>query len=443
MKRLIALNLFIMLFLGIGQVLAGQLTEIKSERLKLDLMKAIDMAMENNPGIMEARDSAQSAYHGLGVANSLNSPRLSAGYSLTQLDQQPYSAGTGTKIPVEDKTNFSWDITASQPLFTGFAITSQCGIASKTHEISKFNIELVRADTCYLAKKAYISKLLAEKMVKVAEDSVESLKSHEADAQKFYGQGMIPYSDVLKARVGLASAIHNLENARSEEEISTQSLGLVLNIQDINEKDLVLKDLSVLPDKPEWVKFDDKAAFDERPEMKILKLQSAMIDDQIRLSESSFYPKVYLLGKYEQNGKDIGTTEHNYRNRFNTSLRIQADWTLFEGGKTLSERSSLKSQKRALSQRIAGLENRIRLDLTESLSKLRVAEANYKTASSALGQAKENWRITNLQFTQQMATASDVLDARFFLSRTETDYYRSLYGCHLAMAAYVRALGKY
>lgn len=41
-------------------------------------------------------------------------------------------------------------------------------------------------------------------------------------------------------------------------------------------------------------------------------------------------------------------------------------------------------------QKITGLENRIRLDLKESMARLRVAEANYKTASAALKEAKEN-----------------------------------------------------
>lgn len=426
-----------------GLALAEADNGVKPGKLSLDMHKAVEIAIQNNPGIIEAKDSSQSAYHSLEAAKALHAPKISAGSSLTQLDQQPYSAGTGMRIPIEDKTNFSWDITASQPLFTGFAITNQCGIASKNLEISKFNLELVRADTCYLAKKAYISKLLAEKLVRVAGESVESLRLHEADALKFYGQGMIPYSDVLKAQVGLASATHNLENAKSEDEISLQNIASVLNLQDIDESKIELKDLKDLPEKPDWVQYDEKTAFESRPEMKILQLQSELMDNQIGLAESSFYPKVYLLGKYEQNGKDIGTTEHDYRNRFNTSLRIQADWTLFEGGKTVSERSALKSQKRALTQKIAGFENRIRLDLTESLSRLKVAEANYRTASSALDQAKENWRITNLQFRQQMATASDVLDARLFLSRTETDYYKSLYGCHLALAAFVRAVGKY
>lgn len=440
MKRLILLNICLFVF-KISLASAQPETGVKSEKIGLDLKKAVEMAIENNPRIIEAKESSSAASHILEATETLKIPKISAGYSLTQLDEQPYSSGTGMRIPVEDKTNFSWDITAVQPIFTGFAITSQCGIAGKNVEISKKNIDLVIADSAFQAKNAFISRLLAEKLAGVSKDSVESLKAHERDAQKFFDQGMIPYSDVLKAQVGLASASHNLENAMADLEISHQNLLLVINIP--QNQDIEPVDIKGLPEKPEWTVYDEKAAFESRPEMSILRLQTEQIDHQIKLAESSLYPRVSLLGRYEQNGKDAGTTEHDYRNRFNSSVRLQADWTLFEGGRAIKERNALKSQKRAVMQKITGLENRIRLDLKESLARLRVAEANYKTASAALSQAKENWRITNLQFSQQMATASDVLDARLFLSKTEGDFYRSMYGCHIALASLARAQGRY
>lgn len=444
MKRLILLNLCLVIFKISCSTACAEIC-VNTEKTGLGLKKAVEIAIKNNPSIIEALDNEVSAQYSLEAAEALNAPKISTAWSVTQLDQQPYSAGSGTRIPVEDKTNFSWDVTAVQPLFTGFAITSQCGVAKKDLEISTLNIDLARTSIAYQAKHAFISRLLAEKLVKVAEESVESLRTHENDAKKFYSQGMIPYSDVLKAQVGLASATHNLENARSEEETITLNFLAVLNLPQFseNQKQYVLEDLSSLPEKPDWFVYDESAAFESRPEMKILKLQSARLDHQTRLAESSFYPKVYLMGKYEQNGKDAGTTEHEYRNRFNSSIRLQAEWTVFEGGRSLKEKNALIYQKKAVAQKITGLENRIRVDLKESVSRHRVAEANYRTALSALDQARENWRITNLQFSQQMATASDVLDARLFLSRTETDYYRSLYGCHLAMAAYARATGKY
>jgi len=65
-----------------------------------------------------------------------------------------------------------------------------------------------------------------------------------------------------------------------------------------------------------------------------------------------------------------------------------------------------------------------------------------QTAQKSLVQAKENWRITNLQYQQQMTTSTEVLDARTFLTQAETNYYGALYGYMISLAELERAVGE-
>jgi outer membrane protein TolC len=73
---------------------------------------------------------------------------------------------------------------------------------------------------------------------------------------------------------------------------------------------------------------------------------------------------------------------------------------------------------------------------------LQVSRKNIRTAKESLGQAKENYRITNLQYQQQITTSTEVLDARTFLSQAETNYYGALYGYMISEAELERAMGK-
>jgi outer membrane protein TolC len=59
----------------------------------------------------------------------------------------------------------------------------------------------------------------------------------------------------------------------------------------------------------------------------------------------------------------------------------------------------------------------------------------------ALDQAKENYRMTNLQYQHQLATTTNVLDARAFLSQAMTNYYGALYGYLIAEAELERVAG--
>ena len=71
-----------------------------------------------------------------------------------------------------------------------------------------------------------------------------------------------------------------------------------------------------------------------------------------------------------------------------------------------------------------------------------VALKNIETAEKALAQAHENWRITDLQYQQQAATSTDVLDARAFLTQADSNYYRAVYGYLDAVAGLERAVGE-
>ena len=54
----------------------------------------------------------------------------------------------------------------------------------------------------------------------------------------------------------------------------------------------------------------------------------------------------------------------------------------------------------------------------------------------------ENWRITDLQYKEQIATSTDVLDARTELTQAESNYYQALYGYMISLCDLERAMGK-
>ena len=86
-------------------------------------------------------------------------------------------------------------------------------------------------------------------------------------------------------------------------------------------------------------------------------------------------------------------------------------------------------------------EDNIALEVKSAFRNMEVARTNIETASTALDQAKENYRITNLQYQHQLATTTNVLDARTFLSQARTNYYGALYGYLISEAELERVAG--
>ena len=86
--------------------------------------------------------------------------------------------------------------------------------------------------------------------------------------------------------------------------------------------------------------------------------------------------------------------------------------------------------------------DKIRLEVKSAYLNIIVARRNIETARETLNQAEENYRITNLQYQQQMTTSTEVLDARTLLTQAQTNYYSSLYGYNIALSELERAMGE-
>jgi len=406
----------------------------------LTLKEALNVALSNNTLIKEAIERKKAALDGKKSAWADFLPKLSAKYSYTRLKDTPYAIFGPSKVDIGDNDKYHWDVTLYQPIFKGFAILTKYRMAKldlNTREIEKYQAKLEVAKE---VKTAYFSILLARKLYSVAKEEVDQLESHLRDAEKFYEQGMIPYNDLLKSKVALADAKQNMVKVETRVEMAIASFNTLLRLN-IN-RETRIKDILEIP----HFSFDLdkllKEAVDNRPQLKVLRVALKNSDYATRLAQSSYYPEIALIGTYEQNGDNSEATNNEFGNVHNMSITLQATWKFFEWGKTMAEVSKYRHLKRSLAENLKGIEDRIKLEVKNAFLNLRVAKKNIQTAKAALNQARENYRITNLQYQQQMATSTDVLDARTFLTRAETNYYRALYGYMISLAELERAVGR-
>ena len=406
----------------------------------INLDEAIATAIAANPQIGETSENILSARAQKKSAFSDFLPKADFSYSYTRLNEAPIIATPIGDFAVGSENNFSWDLTLSQPLFTGFGLVSQFELKKLNLKKTEFEKTSALQTLVRDVRKAYYDLLLARKMELVTQDTVTNLKSHAADAQQFFNQGMIPYNDLLKAQVALANAAQENEKTRSMTKMAVAQLNMLLNF-DINQKTGVVE---VPPHFPAHFQITEllHGASENRPELAILHLAIKSADQAIRAAKSAYYPQVALVGKYGQTGQDVFATENDYGEVDSASLTLQASVSLYNGGKTGHELSRLAAEKRALVKQYEGAENRIRLQVKNVFENLKVSEKNIKTAQAAVSQAMENWRITDLQYQEQIATSTDVLDARTFLSQAQLNYYQAHYGYMKALADLDQAVGK-
>lgn len=416
----------------------------------ISLPRALDIAIKNNSSIIEAGYKQQSAAEKIKTAKANMLTTASANFAYTRLKNDPIlkielPTGPGaapgeTEVQIAHSRIFHWDVTLVQPLFTGFALSTQYDMTQLELEIKNQEKEQVILDLTQNVKEAYFNILFTKKIFLIAQDSVNSLKSHKEDAQKLFNHGMIKYNDLLRAKVALANVRQNREKARAGVKIAVSHLNMLLDYG--IEKEIEIEDISKITPADHDLLSLTNMAMKYRPVFKVLRLGLRNLENRITIEKSAYYPKVALIGCYERQGDNFAASNNDFSNDYNASISLQASWIFYNFGKTKSKIASVMKDYQALLSKIKGIEDRVKLEIKTAFLNLGVVNKNIDTARQSLAQAKENWRISNLQYRQQVATSSEVLDARTFLTQADTNYFNALYGYMIFLSKLERSVGK-
>jgi len=408
----------------------------------LTLSRSIEIALERSPTLQAAREAIREAEYRRKAALSAFFPQVETQYSYTRLDEKPTFTIPG--LPpreVGPKDNYNWLTTVTQPVFTGGALRNGYLLARLGVDVAKWEFERTKQDLVLKVKEAYWGVLVAERMMRVAERALESLKEHHRVAQAFYKEGMIPKNDLLQVEVELAQREQDLVKARNGLETARAVFNTLLR----RELDAEVKLAGTLRYEP--FRGDLKActerALDQRPELKAARLAVQMTKKEVKITASGLFPQVSLLFNYERQGDEPSVSGSRY-NPDEESWNVMAvvRWKVWDWGQTWW---GVKESKARVFQAECNLQetiDEVKLEVKEAYLNLREAEKNIRVAEKVLEQAEENFRINEERYKLQVATSTDVLDALTLLVRARTNYWTALSEHNIARAKLDRAMGE-
>lgn len=406
----------------------------------LTIDEAVREALANNPLIHQDLAYRQAAEFGEREARADFLPRLSAAYQFQNLADAPFVNINGNQVITNSRDQHHWEVTLSQPLFSGFAISARHRLAELGLETRELELQQTRQAIALQVRQRCYDLLMAGRTLKVAGSSEAALAAHEADVAQFHENGLVPLNDLLKARVARADALQQRHRAEAGIRAVRSALCLLLGWDFAGDLEIV----DIPPSMPllPALNAQIEQALEARPEAAVLKQSIQSKQNEQVLAKSEYFPRIDLLGKYQQDGDDLGAGSNDYSNQYNASLGVQAHWTFFEFGKTRARSAKINAEQRALMLALEKIQDDIRLQVIQARLDLDVAARNIETATVALGQAREHWRITNLLYQQQLTTSTEVLDARSYLDRAESAYFEARYGYGNASARLTWAMGK-
>ena len=433
MRKILFLFLFIP-FLCLGETLT--------------LKKSISIALKNNPSVKIAEEKLKEAEAEKGKALSNFFPKLSTSSSYTQLDKKkkmemsmPHIPGMPpmpqSSITLTDNKIYDYNLSLTQPLFTGGKLTSLYRMRKENFEALKNYFKKTKNDLIFNVKKAYFNVLEAEKLEKVAEESLESLKSHLKVVEDFYKEGMVPQVDVLRAKVALANARNNLINAQNGVKLTKSYFNSVLNRK--MDEEVNLEDILILQEGNFELSKCINNAFKNRPEIREMRNRLKMAEEGIKIARSNFFPQVFLIGNWDKKkGAEIPIDE--WKESWSAVISVNMD--IWDWGENRNEVKKAKAEFQQIKNDFSLLKNSIEFEVRKSYLNLLSAEEKIKVQEESVKEAEKNFKDTSLRFKEGMATNTDVLDSEVLLMKAKTDYYESLYDFQVAKAGLEKAIGK-
>ena len=433
-----------LLSLGLG---LAQSVPTQPRLATLPLNQAIQLALQNNKGIKLADSRTQAAESRLQETKDRSLPQANASlaysrYSLTG----PFSMGQGSdgkallSIPAGAFNATIGGATISKEVFGGFAEKSAELSADLLAKATQLDAQRNRSELIYTVTDAYYNIVKLLRSTRVIDQSISQFDEKEREAQNLLKEGVVTSNEVLKIQLQK----NNLKLSRLQVEKARQTalynFSLLVGLPDGQEVmvDTVLANpVAVAEPLSSFM----TQAIQGRPEVRANALREQSAVAMLRNTKSVMYPHL---------GVSLG---YNY---INPSARLIPEansfvsaWSLGAGlsyniGSLYNLKGKLHSAQNAIDQaNLQGQQqtDQIRSEVVTAYNNYQLALEQQNVIGTAVGQAQENYRLTESRFRNGLVGSTDLLEANSFLLQAQLNAINATVDAQLAYQRLLKATG--
>jgi outer membrane protein len=429
--------------LAVMWLLTAVRAQTTTEPPALTLQQAVTIALEKNPLRKVALADTRVASADVREARSVLMPHLNFSETATRGDDPVYVFGSklqqqrfttadfalnqlNTPLPFG---NFSTRFAGSWNLFDSFASWHGVNRARQMNEAARHQLERADQEIVFRVVDAYYGVLLASKQLEVAEQAARTAQSIMDRSQVRFDSGLVVESDLLTAKVRMASRQQELIRARNNLDLARAQLSTAMGVP----VDSLFQPAEALTERalsPPVLLEMEKQALTNRPDLKRIQSQEAAQQQSVAMAKSSFGPRVNAFVGWEMDNPTF--VAGGGGNNWLGGVEVQFD--IFEGG---AKRAEL-SRQRALADRVGAMKQAateaVRLEVRRAYYDVDASRQQVEVARAAIAHAQESLRINHDRYDVGLTTITDLLGAEEAARRSQTDYWEAVYRFHTSYA---------
>ena len=397
----------------------------------LTLDQCIALSLQSNPQLLSSQYTVAESEERVREMRAAYFPTLSL------------NAGATRSLPVSGKSdgdayivnNYNASLSAHYYLFRGFKTVAASSAALFSYDAATYQHESNRQDLILKITQAYYKLAQAERLIYVAEKSVERAGLYLNFANARVKAGVASRSDVLKAQVELSNSGLTLIRAKNGRLAAQGALNILLG-RTAGSPVLIVDDLENL-DRNAIQPFNQLVAmaFQQRPELKRFDFQLLAQRSNIKYARSDYFPTISLDASYTFAGAEVAALD----NAWSAGLTVSVP--LFTGFSTSARVTQEEMALRSLEQQGDALRQQVSLDVWNAYSALKEADERIDNTKIFVENTRENLNIAEGQYKEGVGSMIEVTDAQNALLTAEHSHIEALADFKIAVAQLERSLG--
>ncbi len=347
-----------------------------------------------------------------------------------------------TFIPIHDHSTYEAGVEAEFNLYNGHKNHLAIKKAETKTELLQYIQSESVADIHYKVAELYLSIQRSTAFVKLIKQDVNRNKKRLEQIQQLYDNGVILKSDLLRAQLQLSQQETNLLKMTNNLNIAIQQLNIIMGYDDnhpLKPTDDIAMNLQEL--KQAYQNYIDIALSTSHYEK--------MAEAHVKLSEldeknikADKLPRISLFGEYSYSFPQIMLypyADAPYAMGVG-GIRISYNISSLYHDRHKENAASLTVDRQKLAK--AQTEEKLRTQINTAYKRLNEDLTEIEVAALNIEQAKENDRIINETYFNQLALITDLLEADTQLLKAQFDLINSQISARLHYYQLLRLTGQ-
>jgi outer membrane protein TolC len=418
-----------------------------SQTRELTLKESLEIGLKNSKDLKISYSKLVSASAQVTSANSQLLPQLTFNAGYTRLSNIP---PFDVSLPIFPEPivvspvildNYTLKTSLQQPLFTGFRLTSLRDAAKSNYDAANSDYQNDLNETAFKIQAAFWNYYEAQLNDSVLGENLNQIKQHLDDTKNFLANGQATKNDYLKLEVQYSSV--NLQKIEADNSLDiarmtfNQAINLPLDAQTqikVEEPEIKVTDYNIEDLQSE--------AKNNRNELKALEYRLYASIENVRASNSAWYPSVYLFGDYYDDKPNERILPAVNEFKYGWDAGVTLSWTIWNWGYNSSQSTIAEQNKIQTETSLSQLKDAVEIEVYQNYLTFKRAYDKVNVSKLGVDQSQENYRITKEMYNTQTASSTDLIDSEAALLQAETNYNNALVDYEVAKIRLEKSAGK-